>query len=495
MSAIRIENLIRSLNSKEISIIDDHIHSLAILSGSSDETKQLKYFRLVVEKKEISKKEISKSIGSVDIPSLKRHLSIKIYDALLHSKHIHNPEIFSNREQIVFDLKKKILTIKILYRSLNQGRSETIEFLLNETVKIAKKNEVFDVVVEALTIQKYFKSIRSGTNEFEKINTEICFYSTCLKAIQTANDAYYRLILNGSFIKSLSKWQLKNLLFDSIKQLEGDYKFTKSQEVNYYLHIIKMALFETEKNYSKAIKYCNKLIDILKKSQVNYRAERMGFILDNLCQFKIFNGKYKAAAKYAKSAQTNYIFDSFNYLISKEQEFYAYFYAGIYKNAFICTKNLLEHSLADTGKFRKSKFMYYQCCILFKTKKFKEALTLLNKSLEIEKDKTRWNISLRILNIMLFIELNKINEASISLESLRKYMERTCKNEEVEPRTILIVKLLKELEKDGFEYRAKNTKVAKMIIELSAKNKNNSWEHYTSELSPFNKWLGKRKIK
>ncbi len=115
-------------------------------------------------------------------------------------------------------------------------------------------------------------------------------------------------------------------------------------------------------------------------------------------------------------------------------------------------------------------------------------------SLEIEKDKTRWNISLRILNIMLFIELNKINEASRALESLRKHTARQTKEEEIKPRDVLIVKLLRELEKEGFEFQAKNSKIANMLKELSEKDTPLSWEHYSAELIPFHKWLEGKKL-
>lgn len=113
----------------------------------------------------------------------------------------------------------------------------------------------------------------------------------------------------------------------------------------------------------------------------------------------------------------------------------------------------------------------------------------MNKSLEIEKDKTGWNIALRTLNIIVFIELSKINEASRALEALRKYMERLTKSDEVKQRDILIIKLLREIEKDGFRYDPKNANATKMLKELSEKDKPVSWNYYTPELIPFHEWV------
>jgi hypothetical protein len=61
----------------------------------------------------------------------------------------------------------------------------------------------------------------------------------------------------------------------------------------------------------------------------------------------------------------------------------------------------MEHKLVDSGIFVRSKYIYYQSALLFAERKYKLVLSLLNKSLEIEKDKTRWNISLRRMNITL----------------------------------------------------------------------------------------------
>ena len=139
--------------------------------------------------------------------------------------------------------------------------------------------------------------------------------------------------------------------------------------------------------------------------------------------------------------------------------------------------------------YKNSKFIYYQSCLLFATEQYKGALQQLNEPLEIEKDKCRWNISIRVLNILIFIELNKLNEAKISTETLRKYIERVSKSNNVEERDLLITKLLREIVKDNFHFNQKNTKVTTLLKELSQKDKPTSWNYYTPELIPFHEWV------
>nr|MBA3706208.1 hypothetical protein [Bacteroidota bacterium] len=468
------------------------------ISGSDtpNDKKDLKLFLLLTNKNnEITSnilcKELNCTISSLH--TLKSRLYQKITEALTSDKHITNTEVFDKRDIISFTLRKKLLFFRISLRSLNQEKTETLFKVLGEIVDTAREYELYDVLTEALTEKKYFKGIRAGIKEFEQINDEIDFFNYNSKAVFFAADSYYRLVLNNHFIKSFSHKELDKYILSSINQMEIDYKRTKSQQVNYYLHILYFALCEREKKYLEAISYCNKLISLLKKSKVIYRKERMGFLLDNISQFKTFIGNYEEAAIDAKKAQGYYIENSLNFIVSKQQELYAYMCDNNEQQALRCLEKLLNHSLIDTGEFRKSKYIYYQSCVLFISKKYKEALSLLKMSMEIEKDKTRWNISLRILNIMLFIELEKIDEAGRSLESLRKHMERQVKEEEVKLRDILIVKLLRELEKDGFEFQGKNTIISKMLNELSEKDTPVSWEHYSAELVPFHKWLERRK--
>lgn len=475
-----IDNFIQHLHQEEILTIRKYLESNTPKSELSS---------ILILFDQLSTKNSLCTDNNETINSIKSKIFEYSLEALQQLSHIRNDDLFNDREQTVLKLKKQILSIKILYRTLNNGRVEAIEHLLNDVIKQAKENEVYDVLVEALTTLKYFKGIRVGNVEFEKINEEVIFYTFCLKARENANDSYYRLILNNFFIKSLSKQELLRHIQDSINQMKDDYKSTKSQEVNYYLHIMQIAYYEHQKEYDVSLSYCKELINILKKSKVIYSMDRIGFALVNSSHYSIFMEAFEQALKFVKSGQKLYKKNNFNFLMSLKQEFEVYFYSQDYQEAQICLDKILDYPMSDTGSFRKSKFIYYQACLFFAQSKNKGALQLLNNFLEIEKDKTRWNISLRILNIMCFIELNKLNEASASLEALRKFVERNKKNQEVKPRKILILKVLKELERNGFEYDGENSVIEKMLSELSDKNGNVAWEYYTSEMNPFHEWM------
>jgi tetratricopeptide (TPR) repeat protein len=492
MATSYITDFIQSLSSEEVKIVREYVYK-SNTRPILGENKIEKLFHTLVNnpEKKFTYGELSGILESNDgaLRVLKSRLFDKVKDALLSDNHFENDLVFNFREQIVFSLKKKILLAKSLYRKVNQGKLETINKMLLEIIKTSQKYEVYDVLIEALTLHKYKSGMRLGVLEFERVNSEIVFYERCLKSLQNANDAYFRFIINKDFIATLTNKKLGQYVHASIKQMEADYKITKSKEVNYYLHIFKIILAEQNKNFKLAIAHCKSLLVILKKNHIIYSKDRIGYATSNLGHFNIFIGNYKEALIYLKKALNIYIPNSISSITTKEQEFYAYFYAKNLSDAHTCLKEIYQCSLSDTGLYRKSKFIYYEAYVLFVTKKFKESLQLLNKSLEFEKDKTIWKISLRILMTMIFIELNKAGEASRSIDTLRKHVERTSKMKEIKVRDIIILKLLRELEKDGFKRNEKNKTALKLLAELSNKNKPTSWNYFTPELIPFHEWV------
>ncbi|MBL0328990.1 MAG: hypothetical protein IPP64_06150 [Bacteroidetes bacterium] len=477
-----IEDLLSNLNLSEKKSISHFFSN----KGNSDELLVRKYI-------EVSTIPNSEPINKKINYTLKSRAFESITDILTSNYHIQNKENFASHDQILLRLKKKILLARILSKNLNQGKTAPFKTILNSIITEAEKNEVYEVLIEALLLKKYYFALKEGVHQFQKLDEKISYYEMCQKRAYFANDCYFKIIFNNNLLKIKNDRLFHNYILRSIRQLKLDYQKYKSQQINYYLHIILMYYFEKQKKYVLSAKYCKLLLNIVKNSPIVYREERLGNILINLSQYRTFTENYNEAVKYAKESQKHYLENSNNYLTSKDQEFTIYFYHKKYEKATECMKELLTHKLIDSGQFNRAKYIYYQSALLFAQKQYKQSYALLNKSLEIEKDKSRWNISLRITNIMLCIELNKINEASRLLESLRKYVERHEKTSEIKQRDLLIVRTLRELEKDGFNYDIKNKEVTKMIKILSQKDKPTSWEHYSPELIPFHEWLEGKK--
>ncbi len=454
---IKKSDLINFLSKEEKDIVLFYLNTIkpiGLNNGNSYKEKELFNILNTPNGRMFSQKELTKKLNISRIDMLKSNLFSKVTEAIIFDKYINNRKVFGSHDSVIFNLKKEMLAIRIFYRNITQNKSEALFVWLENLINKAIANEVYDVVIEALLLKKYSVSLRKGIKEFDKINDKIEHFRYCNVALYNATDDYTKLILNNEFQEHHSQDQIKSLLTKAIARIENDYKLTQSEQINYYLQILLLAKFEKEKKYINAISQCKTLISLLKKSTVIFRQERIGFALDHLSQFQVYISDYSKAALSAKKAQAHYLENSFFTLVSKEQEFYAHFYDGNYLKADICTNILLNHPLADTGEFRKAKFIYYKACILFEEKEYASAWRILKNNLEIEKDRNRWNISLRILCIQLFIELKKFDDATRSIEALRKHISRQSKNSIIRERDLIILNCLKELEKSGPTPRA-----------------------------------------
>ncbi|MDF2437996.1 MAG: hypothetical protein K0Q95_2372 [Bacteroidota bacterium] len=414
----------------------------------------------------------------------------ELSEVLTSTYHLNNGN-FSRHDRILLQLKKKILLARIISKNLNQNKMKSFKVYLNVLISEALKNEIYEVAIEALIIKKYAYALKEGSREFQKTNQLIDYLELCQKKTFYAADCYFIIVSNNDLLKLKDSKALHDYILKTIRILKADYKKFKSSQINYYLQIILMYYNEKRKKYNLASKYAKQIFDLVKNSPVLYREERLGFAMINLSQYKTLTGNYSSAAKYIKLSQAYYIESSNNYLISKNQEFLIFLYQKKYDRAQSCLNELMEHKLSDSGTFNHAKYIYYNAVLLFQRKEFKKSLTVLAKSLEIEKDKTRWNISVRVLSIMLFIELRKVDEAILALQSLRKYVERQNKTKEITKRDILIVKLLLELEKSGFDYDKNNFTLKRGFEKLSEINSIYSWQYFSSELIPFHEWVNK----
>lgn len=481
MSNRIIDNFLTNLHPEEKRTIEKYIKSnFSIKNGSVT----LRTF------KRITRNELPDVKDESSTNKIKSRLLEMSLDALMLENFMVE-EVDSEIDQAILKLKKQIIQCKILQRSLTPSKGEIIKHLLNNIISESKKKEIYNVLIEALFIQKFFIGIRNGAKDYEKINLELNHYENCYKSLASAIDKYYRIILSTGL--GLHLKNRKETLYAFVIETENDFVKTQSQNINYYLQILRAAHYEELKEFGKAKECYLNLVNIIRNYKYTYRKERIGFVYDNLIYFNVHMGLYKDAISSYKTAKRYFLSNTFNDLICTEQGYLVYFYNKNYSSASTCLNKLLSHSTSNTGRFRKSKYVYYKACLQFVQGKFKEAQVLLREPLEIEKDKTRWNISLRILNIMIFIELGKKNEAARASEALRKFLERTRKVDELKPRDILISKLLKEIEKNDFFFNGTNSVAVKLFLQLSEKESEVAWEHYTSELIPFHNWLeGKR---
>lgn len=475
-----IDHFIKNLHPEEAKSVSRYIKN-NITNG--EESKTLEVFEAMRSGKAISYK------NTAALNKIKSRIFEKSLDGLMVDEQ-YIDQTFSGTDRTLIKLRKLLLQCKILHRPGAVGKTYTVRQLCEQIIQEAKRDELYDLVIEALRLKKYrLIQQTKDFSELEKINEEISFYDYCSKALFQAADDYHYIVINEVFMQLHSKKQINLYIKKAISRMTSDFKKTNSQTINYYLHILQFASCERKKDFDGAVKWCKGSIRLLEIHKQIYRKERLGLIYENLAYFNVYQERFRDAEKNARKAISYLPVNSFYRVVQTELEFQIYFYAKRFTKASRCIESLLKQPLSVIGEFRQAKYTYFKACLLFTQKKYKQSLALLINPLTIEKDKERWNISIRILIILIHIELGKPTEASRAVEALRKYIDRNKLNDKIRPRDLLIIKTLREMEKTNFEDVEKNSFVKKSLRQLSTKNKTLSWEYYSAEMIPFHEWL------
>ncbi|MBC7862957.1 MAG: hypothetical protein IAF38_08270, partial [Bacteroidia bacterium] len=424
---------------------------------------------------------------------IKSRVFLKILDKMCSDDFLTKDEIVDPAEKAHVRIKKKLLQVKILTTKSALSKGDVFNHLLSEIVDEAKEYELYDSIVEALTNKKYVIANTLGYKEFLKIQHEIEYYQECSRARRLANDYYFVVISNQKLISHFSQKELSDFIDDKIQQMESDPYTTVSTGVQYFYKILKLAQVQRKGQWTDSTDICLELISLLKRSKAIGVKQRFGFVYGNMGESLIYQKRFKEAAQAMRVAQSYSPHNSFNYIISKEHEFYACFYGKDYVRCQEVLDVLLTHEKRDIGEIRYDKFTYYSGCLDFVLGRFKEAKRISNLALQILKDKPRWELGVRYLKIMSLIELGEFGEADDAIESLRKQIKRNSADEKtaVSERDEYIFRVLQEYKLCGYGKTASH-RLIYFLKKLSVKDQPVSWKFYSHELFPVQRWLKKR---
>ncbi len=465
-------------------------------SRGHSQTHHLKLFKLLRKhstKHKDSTFYSSKLLGSshdARFPMIKNRFKTKLIDTIATEINVIHNTALDYYDKSLFTAQNNLVTAQYLLRS--SGNTQSFLNLVVDAEKIARKYQLYSVLLECLRLKKYYKGFAKGKKEFDLINKEIEFVEFCNQATNKANDYYYRLILRTDFTSSYRKSYLLRSLTDSIYELQEDFAYTKSYAIKYYLKSLEMEYYHLRKEYHTAKQTCKELYDLIKTNEIVYRKQRLGHPLINWAYFDILLGNYDQAIKYAKLAIDHVIKPSNNYFVWNEYLFYAQFYNKSYDEALAVINEMIRHTDSSHGSFRISKYNYLRACLYVRMNMYKEALIELGAQSAISKDRSGWDLGIRFLRIMTLIDYAKLDEAQAQVTDLTKQFYRLRGNIHIDRRSVQIIKLFIELSNNGFIFKTQTKRIVNLLRRLGSTNTLYSWSPFNSELIPIHFWFSNK---
>ncbi len=487
MTIKELYDLVHQFNAHEQSLIRFAIKG----SKEEDENKSLQLFEFVIgQNKDVSRRTASLAIykASPDtrINKLISRLWERILDIIISENFLRKSGRLSEQAKSRLSARKKMLQSATLM-FLN-GTSTTNTLLTDKSIEDAKKTESHMMLVDLYRINKSDALFRGNLKEYLFFSKQVLYHQKC-HALEQKILHYYNehteITANGN---SKSPEKILKYLNRIVTDLRKEKKYMDSVISQSLFTMLEVECLYLKENYIGAKKLVIRHFKKIGQSfMAGGRANVAGKVEEELGTCELLLGNYKQAVMHRERCSLHWHKDKMNYFISLEGLIRAYFFNKEYDQAEKIVAELLSNQNPITGELRNTKPNYFQACIHFKKHECAQALKIVSKAMPLNKDKTGYDIAIRILRIQCLLELQRFDEASTHIENLRKHVSRNSKKTYTSERNISITRTLVLMQKRGFSGQPNKTESGwmKNLTALTGKYK---WSPMTTELIRFHEW-------
>lgn len=434
---------------------------------------------------------------------LAQRLRNKTLECMLMDSQIHDNPFIAGYEKAVIKVHKKYAA----YRLLGIGHSpvEIKEDLLSELIRTCKKYEFYPLLLSCLEQKRWAEGQRSGMEMFDKITADMDYYRDRDKAISLAAGYVLQLKIMYQTSGKINPSEVISFLTSSICDLKEQNERFDSPSILYYQKFLEMDFQSNLNNHAVAKQICEEIIHLVFAEPSLRIRQRKGLYYAQLSQYEIILEQYDEALEHARLSLDYFPKGNDNYIASKELEFFSLFYAcpvgfpednrnvateglsngaGYYLQAEECISYMLTAGEKALGKFRWAKFNLFLAYTRFMQGRNADALAALHADFSFGSAHAGWEISFRILSILIYFELGMLDEYDRQVELLRKFMSYNCATNDFGARSELILQLLRDAEKNDYDFSFPEN-----LHQLEGGEKEYQWEFFTPELIPLHHWF------
>lgn len=194
------------------------------------------------------------------------------------------------------------------------------------------------------------------------------------------------------------------------------------------------------------------LLSLLRGSPALKMDLKMGVALSDIADMMLSCGKWEEALEHSNKAKKYFEEESYNFLVVEDIEIRALLLSGANGKALKIVDKLMDKENEHISPLIQCKYDYYKACALFLDGQNGESIQILSGLNELKKDKYCWNVVIRILLILNFIEQGNYDVADNEIDSFRKYMNRVAKRKEVSPRYGAVADMLLSLRNNCWDF-------------------------------------------
>jgi hypothetical protein len=485
----RLRAIIENLNEYELNYIHKNILLIRTkpnLNKSNFDSKV--FFELLIKNRNKNNEDyITGYLNKFSEASVKKgmqRITDRIMELLVSKEVLLNNDFYDNRSKEVFLIRRKLLYYDIL---ASHGVTKYALNLLDQVINSSKRIEYYEYLLIALDKKLIKMSLQTGEKNFNFVYKNILYYSDCLSSFRKS--IYLLRQYNSNFQFKQKVFSLARLK-SSIQMIEKDYIRTKSKNIGVVLFYMQGIYHFNQGAHLICKKKFLDLYSFLRRNKYIFYDSSFDSCILNIaeCDTLLFN--FDKSTYWLSKISAKYVMNEFNANLLNEMKFLNCFYSGdIVRSQFYLNKLLIRRKLSNISKFVTARQIYYLSVYFYLIKDFNNVNRELKKCHDLDSDKDGWNIGVRILSIINFIELEKYSLAESLIENLRKHLERVEGNSFFLNRSKLISKIFNSLVLNSFDFKLTFSNIKPIINILSDSIVKYKWIIKSPEMIPFHEWF------
>jgi hypothetical protein len=487
MTILHLHKLIHQLTPQEQTLVRYALKGMK----EEGENKYRQLFDFVTRNEKIHSREtasqaIYNTLPDTRINKLISRLWEKILDIMTSKNFLRKNTRLTERSRLRIDARKKMT--QYLTLGMLGGSSDTNMLLLEEGIQSALKSEYYIALIELYSHKRHIALFMSDSKEYSFCEKQLNWFRNCHMAEEKLLHYYNEIIkeyAHGNNLSPAKKMKYVEVALANLKKIK---KYIVSVYSNYIYTLIQLDYLYHKEDYAAARKLLGELSRKLGPSPLSAESHIQARVQTELRTCELLTGNYKKAVMHAENVVSMLrINKKPNYFHALDDLFLCTFLYGDLEYANRLITEMSSNQFQTLNDFRAAKPHFFRACVHFKKGQYKQALQIINQSMPLNKDKTGYDITIRILRIQSLLELNRFDEAAVQIENLRKHLSRNYKKAYTSERHKLSIRILVLMQKRGFSGKPGKEENS-LLSKLTLQTGKYKWNPLTPELIRFHEW-------
>jgi tetratricopeptide (TPR) repeat protein len=380
--------------------------------------------------------------------------------------------------------KKRLLQGEIL---LGRGAYLASRNILLQVITTTRKFSLHSEYFQASLLLHRNQSINLSVKEFQKKSEELIELNRITGLVNEAAILHYS-VTNVLTSQTISDKEELASIESKVNRIGEVAEITSSPLAKYYFYLSKILLLQYNFQYAEALEYCKLQLDLIKEDPAVHSQQRLGSAYFQLTETSLRQGDLEEAQRHAESTLAFFSEEETNYLIVLQTAFHIAFFASNFAEAQRLAEKALKHPRFEVSKLRAARWHYLRACLFYRMGKIKESLQTLNEATALLQDRLGWNLSFRLLEIILLHEAGHHDLLETKILNLKQFVKRTHQDSETF-RPMTLISILMEWHKQDYDFK-KTLKSAKKKLEgLESFHKEVPFDPNSGELVRLEFWM------